>query len=419
MMKFFSLFHVYFTCLIILISTGLSTSLFAQKNTLPLAGPMAGHYTDSTALFWLAYSPKANITIADIEATILAHHGKWLGTVHSLQIDSIAEYRKGHFYHISCKRESAIKDTFERDISFLAGSCAFQYPVITGERGKRNKIFETMANTPAEFMIWLGDNVYYLFGQWNSLDRMSIKNIILRRRKNIEKFMKSMPNYALWDDHDFGPNDSDANFKNKHLTTQMFRHTWLNPYYGIDGDGVCTHFSKSDADFFFLDTRSFSDMKKGALLGDKQLNWLKQLLLESKANFKFIGLGAQFISDDEMGVHMGKFPEERQKLLDFISENNITGVIFLSGDRHFAEVMQLERAGKYTIHEITTSPLTSFIDERGSRNSFRKDGTFIMDTNFARFNLRGKGNDRECLVELFDRHGGIWWTHTIKLSEIR
>lgn len=392
-------------------------TIFAQIT--PLAGPVAGHYTDSTALFWLAYSPKHKVSIEDIKPIILEKHSKWLGSVLSMQIDSIAEYSKGHFYHISCKREIPVQDSIERDITFLAGSCAFQYPVITGQRQKRNKIFETMSNTPAEFMIWLGDNIYYLFGQWNSLNSMVVKNIVTRNRKYIAQFIQTMPNYALWDDHDFGPNDSDANFENKHLTTQMFKHTWMNPYYGIDGEGVCTHFSKGDADFFFLDTRSFSDMKKGIMLGEKQLNWLKNLLLESKANFKFIAVGAQIISDDNMGVHMGKFAEERQVLLDFIAEHNITGIVFMSGDRHFAEVMQMKREGKYTLQEITTSPLTSFIDERGSINSFRKEGTFITDTNFARFNIRGQGNDRECFVELFDRLGGIWWTHTIKLIDLQ
>lgn len=385
----------------------------------PLAGPVAGHYTDSTALFWLAYKPKAKPTLEDIQNAILAHHSKWLGQVFSMKIDSVLEYPDGNFYHISCKRESQIKESFERDITFLAGSCAFQYPVISGQRKKRNKIFETMSKTPAEFMVWLGDNVYYLFGQWNSLSSMALKNIVTRKRKYIADFVKTMPNYALWDDHDFGPNDSDSNFPNKHLTTQMFKHTWMNPYYGIDGEGVCTHFSKGDVDFFFLDTRSFSDMKKGILLGEKQLNWLKNLLLESKANFKIIAIGAQILSDDPMGVHMGKFSDERQILLDFISENDIKGIIFLSGDRHFAELMEWKRPNQYTLVEVTTSPLTSFIDERGSLNSYRKEGTFITDTNFVRFNIRGKQEERECFIELFDRLGEPWWTHTIKLADLQ
>jgi len=397
-------------------------SAFAQKPAKILAGPMAGHYTDSTALFWVAYPPKAKVSEDEIKALLIEKHSSWAGEIQSVKIDSILPYRKSHFYHISCRRVSKIKESEERDLSFLAGSCAFQYPKLTGKRKHRNQIFTTMAKTEGEFMIWLGDNVYYLFGQWNSLHKMVKKNLRVRSRTHIQTFFEYRPNYALWDDHDFGPDNSDSRFKNRHLTTQMFKHTWLNPSYGIDdsnNNGVCTHFRKADAEFFFMDTRSFALLDSGIMIGEPQMQWLKKKLLESTANFKFIAIGAQILTDDCMGVHMGKCVAERKILLDFITEKNITGVVFISGDRHFAEVALWRREGKYTLQEITTSPLTSFIDERGSINKYRKEGTFVLDTNFARFNLRGKGDERECFIELFDRYGKYWWTHTIKLSELR
>jgi alkaline phosphatase D len=399
-----------------------NSSLLAQKTPKVLAGPMAGHYTDTTALFWVAYPHKAKVSEGQIQALLAEKHSAWVGEIQSVKIDSIAKYSKADFYHISCRRVSKVKESEERDLSFLAGSCAFQYPKFTGKQKERNQIFSTMAKTEAEFMIWMGDNVYYLFGQWNSLRKMVKKNLRVRTRTHLKPFFEYRPNYALWDDHDFGPNNSDSRFKNKHLTTQMFKHTWRNPSYGIDdsnNNGVCTNFCKADAEFFFIDTRSFSVLDSGIMIGEPQMKWLKEKLLASTANFKFIAVGAQVLTDDAMGVHMGKCVSEREELLHFISDNDIKGIVFISGDRHFAEVALWQREGKYTLQEITTSPMTSFIDERGSVNKYRKEGTFVLDTNFARFNLRGRGEERECFVELFDRYGKHWWTHTIKLSELR
>ena len=52
---------------------------------------------------------------------------------------------------------------------------------------------------------------------------------------------------------------------------------------------------------------------------------------------------------------------ERDWLLDGIAAKKVTGVIFISGDRHLAEAMRYpaERVG-YTLWEVTSSPLASF-----------------------------------------------------------
>ena len=39
-------------------------------------------------------------------------------------------------------------------------------------------------------------------------------------------------NYAIWDDHDFGPNDSDRSSAIKAITLEAFKDSWPNPSYG-------------------------------------------------------------------------------------------------------------------------------------------------------------------------------------------
>lgn len=45
---------------------------------------------------------------------------------------------------------------------------------------------------------------------------------------------------------------------------------------------------------------------------------------------------------------------EWNSLMDFIVANKISGVVFLTGDRHFTEVIAYQPAGGYPLYDITS-----------------------------------------------------------------
>jgi alkaline phosphatase D len=90
------------------------------------------------------------------------------------------------------------------------------------------------------------------------------------------------------------------------------------------------------------------------MLGSEQKAWFKQALLDSDAKFKFI------VNEVPMSEFLllpydrwEGYPAERKELLDFISDNGIKNVIFLTTDLHGAVVNTLENGSK----EIITGPI--------------------------------------------------------------
>src|SRR5690606_22170954 len=159
----------------------------------------------------------------------------------------------------------------------------------------------------------------------------------------------------------------------KDESRRIFMATWKdNPSFGEDSAGIYTSFEIEDVQFILLDNRWFRDRDNlwdykyfkpnpnKRMFGKKQMEWLKEKLLEdSVAHFKIIVAGSQMLNPLAKGDCFIHFPVEYYELLDFLNEQAISGVIFLTGDRHYSEIIQLNRSGKYPLYDITVSPLTS------------------------------------------------------------
>ncbi len=91
------------------------------------------------------------------------------------------------------------------------------------------------------------------------------------------------------------------------------------------------------------------------LLGRGQMDWLKAGLLSSSAPFKFIV--SEFIFSEYYVLPYDRWEgywQERQELLQFIRDNNIRGVVFLTGDAHSGWINQVNRGPD--VWEIVTGP---------------------------------------------------------------
>ena len=117
------------------------------------------------------------------------------------------------------------------------------------------------------------------------------------------------------------------------------------------------------------------------------------------------------------------YPAEYQELLRFIQRNRIAGVVFLSGDRHFSEIIRLQPAGFYPLYDVTSSSITSGIhDITGTpemQNPYRVPGTLLLENNFIKVSLSGPRHDRAALFQALDRTGREQWRYTIRERELR
>jgi alkaline phosphatase D len=309
----------------------------------------------------------------------------------------------------------------------MVGSCAFYGVGATRlvRPGRFTDIFDAMRNHPTDFMLWLGDNVYLLTGEWNSDRRMYEKYTKVRLDRHINDFLATRPNYAMLDDHDYGPDNAEGDFENKAATRGCFMDFWPNPSFGEGNNGTYTHFDYQDASFFMLDDRWFRESDgHQQVLGPEQMTWLQEKLLQSKAAFKFIALGSQVISDANQHETWSKFPE-RQVLLDFIKSKQITGVVFLSGDRHFTELCKLQQDGLYPLYDFTSSPLTSPLRKRVNDPKdpeyappLRVAGTKFVQHNYGTVSISGPEGARICKLSTWDAWGKLAWEYQIPQTEL-
>jgi alkaline phosphatase D len=95
-------------------------------------------------------------------------------------------------------------------------------------------------------------------------------------------------------------------------------------------------------------------------LGEVQREWLKQSLLRAHdTDFKVICVGGQFLNTAAVFENFANWDAERTEILNWIRDNKIHNVIFLTGDRHFAELSTVCLGEGLTVYDFTTSPLTS------------------------------------------------------------
>ncbi|MEY4150551.1 MAG: hypothetical protein RL555_1155 [Bacteroidota bacterium] len=303
------------------------------------------------------------------------------------------------------------------DFSFLTGSCSYfnepAYDRPGVPYGKDSSIFESMSKEKAAFMIWLGDAWYTrevdYFSEWGLWYRASKD----RSTPILQPLLKSMTQVGIWDDHDFGPNNSGAAYHLKEASRKVFTSYFPNSSAGENGQGIYTKLSWADVDVFMLDDRWWRsaddalDSVQGkpnpekTMIGRQQLDWLKGALLESYATFKIIAVGSQVLNPVSPYDRWGRFPAEYQEFIHFLAANPVSGVLFITGDRHHSEIIKVERPGLYPLYDITVSPLTSgthTFDRQEKDNPYRVVG-IDQKQNYGRISITGPRGNRKLTVD--------------------
>ncbi|HUG40524.1 MAG TPA: alkaline phosphatase D family protein [Longimicrobiales bacterium] len=294
--------------------------------------------------------------------------------------------------------------------------------------GGEYEILQAIHDRRPDAMVWLGDNVYLREADWYSRSGILYRYGHTRALPHLQPLLAGAHHYAIWDDHDYGPNDSDRSFRDRADTHDAFRLFWGNPTYGMPGlPGITTMFAWADVEFFLLDDRTHRTPNRrntgdDALLGDDQLRWLVDALAASHAPFRLVVVGGQVLNPSGEGETWAAVaPDERDRLLRLLREEDIWGVMFLTGDRHFTELSRLDRPGTYPLYDLTVSPLTAgpYPTGRDEANPLRVQGTFHGARNFATLAFSGPRTDRVMEITVRDVQGREVWTWTIAASELR
>ncbi|MES2622484.1 MAG: alkaline phosphatase D family protein [Bacteroidota bacterium] len=406
---------------------------FTQKPPKPklLTGPLVGSVTKNSAKIWIAYRGKGqNVLILGDTADKQVYYPTNVHYITNSRGDvaltmDFTGLKPDHSYNIIISIDgwgTNVKHSFKtqadtavKDFNFLLGSCALMMPGVarTVFPAASTMIFHHMKKRKSDFMVWLGDDVYYFKKDYSSYDGMFNLNLKTRRTFHLyREFLSSQPHYAIWDDHDYGPDNCCETFPLRDSSLKVFKGMWPNTYpEGEQFYGNYFNFRYYDAEFFMTDARFYRSPEgdtAGAFLGETQLVWLKNKLLMSDASFKFIAIGSQVLNDNNFGESYADYPRERNELLDFIADNNIKGVMFLTGDKHYSELSKRVWKG-YPLYDFTCSPLTFPALPRrllgAYKNTYRVGHFDFGRRNFGRISFSGPKGDRLMKLEIIDRSG--------------
>ena len=320
------------------------------------------------------------------------------------------------------------------DLAIAIGSCFFladANPLVSRPGyGGGYEIFAAIAAQKPDVMLWLGDNLYFQAPDFLDPAALSARHRRQRAFEPLQPLLTAAPHLAIWDDHDYGPNDGDRSYALKGETLTLFRRYWANPSWGLpETPGVFGFAQFGDVDLFLLDDRYYRapnrapDSPDKTMYGPAQLAWLKAALMRSRAPVKIVAGGSQFWNRISRYEGWHRFPTEQKAFAAWLVEQRIDGVIFVSGDRHFTELLRIERPGAYPLHEFTSSPLTSRPWEQPDRaereNPDVVPGTFVGKRQFGMIRVSGPGNDRRVALESYDAKGERLWRHEIRARDLR
>ena len=216
----------------------------------------------------------------------------------------------------------------------------------------------------------------------------------------------------------------------KGASLEAFKRYWANPSYGLPGvPGVFGMVTLGDVDFFLLDNRFNrypNRYPQTAGQGDvrpRQLEWLKQALVSSRAPFKIVVAGGQFWNRANRYEAFGNFPPSRGRSPNGSPSASIRACCSSPATATSPSSCGIERPGIYPLYEFTSSPLTagpfanSAADER--ENPELVPGTLVTQRNFGMLRVSGPREDRALTLEAYAADGRLLWQRRIAAAELR
>ena len=318
-----------------------------------------------------------------------------------------------------------------RRIAF--GSCL-------GQDGVQPIWRHVLAQKPDAF-VFLGDNVYA-----DTTDPVELRAAYakLAAQPGYQALKKATRILATWDDHDYGENDAGGDYPQKETSKQIF----------LDFFEVARDSPRRERDgvyhaevigppgrrvqIILLDTRynrsplvwkeDEADRVDGGrylrstdpaatILGARQWQWLEEQL-RVPAQVRIIGSSIQVVDEDTTGETWANFPLERKRLFTLLWR--ATGSVFISGDRHFAELSMMDSEAGYPTYDLTSSSLnwSERMFRMPERNRHRV-AVLNRGDNFGLIEIDWERRDPLLRFKIIDEDGEVMIHHKVELSVLR
>jgi phosphodiesterase/alkaline phosphatase D-like protein len=426
-----------FSALLLTLSLALgSTAVVAQRVT---HGPVVGAATPTSARVFLRTSEattfQLELSTSDQFTSPLVFAGETVAerdTSIIIDVNGLQPYTK-YFYRVMINGEADSLQGHFRTFPQEDQRGEYVWTVLSCQEFGTYNAFNALVEQAPDLVLHTGDWTYPDYQipmdwrmSWQKLQQ-SYRRRYSEQEPNMPRLIRSTVFDYVVDNHDgiwartnnhfpqyvIHPDQTASNSINISPTPEgafenmMAAYAEYFPHYPLvdPNDGMYHSYKYGNAEVFFVDVRNcgnhldstfrydatedrwYFDPRPGqTLLGSQQLQWLKNGLQQSTADWKFIVSGVMFnkqfkkVIDVGMGlqsfvVGLGSevgtgfrlahslssnwagYPEEQGGLLDFIADNGIKDVIVLSGHVHTNVMDDGRNAG---LPELNTGPVAGY-----------------------------------------------------------
>lgn len=304
-------------------------------------------------------------------------------------------------------------------------------------------IWQAISDYQPQLFVLTGDNIY---GDSDDVEILKIKYDQLGSNPGFKKLKGLCPILATWDDHDYGVNDGGAEFPIKRESQKLFNDFFETPQdsprrhrEGIYDSAVFGPAGKR-LQIILLDTRYFrspltkanprmkgrgpygpTDSPGSTILGDAQWSWLEEQFRQP-AEIRVVVSSIQFVPDQHGWEMWGNFPRERQRMLELISKTNANGILFVSGDRHLAEISKMPPDPDRTPYPIIDFTSSSLNQPSGGGNENEPNryriGQHYLKVNFGTLDIEW-GESTTLMLAIRDLNGKVVRKHRLALADLQ
>ncbi|WP_179862188.1 alkaline phosphatase D family protein [Longibacter salinarum] len=287
------------------------------------------------------------------------------------------------------------------------------------ETGSRHPVFDSIRVASPDLFLHLGDMHYSDIAR-PELERYRQAYATVHASPEQSRLFRSVPLAYMWDDHDYGPNNSSGAAEVQDIAQRAYR--GLVPHYALPAGTTGTvqqAFSVGRVHFILSDLRSARtrnaapDNASKTMMGVQQKKWFKDELLRARDAAVIIWVSSvPWIANDlQENDRWSGFTTERAELARYIDSVGVASkLVIASGDAHMV-ALDDGTNNVYGPGDGIRTPVVqaAALDRRGSA----KGGPYTIGPYPNRFSLRGANDGQYVRMDIEDDAGDevcVTWT---------
>jgi alkaline phosphatase D len=332
-----------------------------------------------------------------------------------------------------------------RRLSHIAFGCC-------ADESKPQPVWQHVLARKNDLFIFTGDNIY---GDSRDMAVLAAKYAKLAAIPGFARLRETTPVVAVWDDHDFGENDAGGDYPAKEGSRRLFLDFWQEPassprrdrdgvyasyVFGPPGERVQvilpdlrynrTALVPRDLNGEPYDAWAKKRIAAGlelpgpyvrnpdaaaTMLGERQWAWLERQL-EVPAELRLFASSLQVLADFTGWEAWANFARDRDRLFDTIRHKRANGILFLSGDIHYAELSRYALNLPYPMWDLTSSGLTE--EWRVPTPNANRASEVVADANFGFIDIDWKGAATKVSFGVTDHRGVTRLSFALALADL-